>query len=222
MENLTSEDSMRKLIGSELEVHLKHEDEPLYGLLVTLEENELYLRVPDVERVLVIPRANVSYIATSQLPLTSRVLEDHRVYNNPLPPPPPPPQPYPEQVQASGLGFQVIINEQLICQIPVPPTFRLDIWHDDIMRIALNDPDVKVAMLGRTQKKVEYFAPDDEGWAQVKFEVDVDENAMTQQVLPKQGGNTFSMGQGGNPTTEYLSPSQMVARMNNMRGKKDG
>lgn len=216
MANSILEDSMKKLVGNVLEVYLKTEDEPLTGILVSVEDGELYIKADAGSKVFVIPRHNVSYYTTDRVPpSSSRVIEEPLRRATPI-------EAVPTALPVStGLGFKVFIGEQLICQIPVPPTFKLDVWHDDIMRVAMGDPDVRSVMLGQVQKAVEYFAPDETGWAELKFTVDVDESAITQQVLPRKSENTFSMG--GNPTTEYLSPSQMVARMNKtVKGDKDG
>lgn len=208
---------MKKLIGNEIEVRLKDSGETICGLLVMVEDTELYLQASDNDRVFVVPRENVRYYVTNKIPSVSRVIDTNP--QSQLQSQQTQSQQFSEPVTSFGVGFRVRIDDQVVCQIPVPPTFDLDVWHDDIMRVAMGDPDVKVAMLGRIQKQVEYFAPDEEGWAEVKFSTLVDENAMTQQVLPKPGG--FNVNMGGNPATEYLSPSQMVARMNKVRGAKE-
>jgi hypothetical protein len=216
MANSILEDSMKKLVGNVLEVYLKTEDEPLVGILVSVEDGELYIKADAGSKVFVIPRHNVSYYTTDRVPpATSRVIEEPLRRATPI-------ESLPSQpTEPTGLGFKVVIGDQVICQIPVPPTFKLDVWHEDIMRVAMGDPDVRSAMLGLVQKSVEYFPPDDSGWAELRFTVDVDESALTQQVIPRKTENTFSMG--GNPTTEYLSPAQMAVRMNkSLKGDKDG
>jgi hypothetical protein len=217
MANSILEDSMKKLVGNVLEVYLKTKDEPLVGILVLVEDGELYIKADAGSKIFVVPRHNVSYYTTDSVPpQTPRVIDESLRVASAI-------ESLPTQpIKLTGLGFRVSIGDQMICQIPVPPTFKLEVWHEDIMRVAMGDPDVRSAMLGLVQKSVEYFPPDESNWAVLKFTVDVDETALTQQPLPRKSESTFSMG--GNPTTEYLSPAQMATRMNkSLKGdNKDG
>lgn len=203
---------MHKLIGNLIEVCLKTDDPPLSGLLVSVEHGEIYIKSNIGAKIFVVPRQNIKYYITDRVPSgRSKILDDsvketssQLVENTP---------------PTVNTGISIIVNGSHICNIPVPPTFELDVWHDDIMKVALGNPDVKSVMTGVVNKSVEYFPPNESGYAIIKFEVETSNDFVEQPSNNNSDGdNTFFMG--GNPTSDYLSPAQMAARMSNLFGVK--
>lgn len=214
---------MRKLIGYNVEIHLKDENDPLSGLLVSVDDAELYVQESaESGKVFVVPRTNISYCVTDSVPNASRVIEPHH-----RPQQYTPEMPQPQQHIVAGVGLRVIIGEDIVEEIPTPPTFNINEWHEDILRVVMGNPAVKMALLGKVQKSIEYYPPQNDGeWGAVVFDVAIDEEAPVQRVPQKpatgggggeDGQSSFTMSVGNSPVaTEYLSPSQMATRLNSL------
>ncbi len=212
---------MREIIGNTVEVFLKRRyDEAkdnIMGLLVDVTDRTLYVQ-SCAERVFAIPRENVEFCTTDALPPKSR-----QFVNDVLPRRGPPPAPDPNAPPVNTTKsreeakiidrLNVYINSEHLASIPIPPTFPIEQWNDKIMRVIMGNPDVKTAVAGKIQKSIEYFP------GEVYIEVEmVEPPSQMPEIEPQQGANTFAMG--GSPATEYLNPSQMVARLNKVaRGK---
>ena len=206
---------MQKLIGFNIEVHLKGDTEFLTGLLVEVDDGEIYIKeAVDSLNILVIPRSNIKYCITNTVPKVSRTIlsetDTQHDNHNALP----------ENLRAqhksslNGVGINVFINKQLITSIPVPPTFKLREWHEDIQSIYLRNSDVKIALTNKVQKGIEYFPPHEHNeWAEVHILVYDCNDTLNYPNTEKKENNTFSMSTGGAVANTYLSPSEMIARL---------
>ena len=189
---------MKNLIGTDIEVYLKCSNNAEYdvrGILIEVTEKELYVQQGKINHsIFVIPRDNVKYCAISSLPVETKVIQQTEsvgMEENPIP----------DNV------LEVYINNELATEIPLPPTFKLDVWNDNIMRVIGGNPDVKMILAGRTQKSIDYCP------GKVYIETVGGEKAVNSDV------NTFSMSK--DITTEYLNPAEMVTRFNQFLKKDD-
>jgi len=206
---------MRKIIGNEISVFLKTSEGDLpdiSGLLIDVTEENLFVR-GDVHdpRVYIIPRDNVNYCTTDHMPSADRAIKTYT---------PPQQVQHPEPVVQSQQPsiLNVYINQEQCASIPVPPTFDLSTWHDGIMRVVMGNPDIKAFLAGKVQSSLEYYP------GEVYITIEGGNSAPEQEVHPRppNSPNTFSMS-GGDVTTEFVNPSQMVTRLQNVanRGKKN-
>lgn len=203
---------MHKVIGKEIEVFFKGTDDiscDISGTLIDVSGDSLYIQDVSIgDRVFIIPRTNVDYCVTYNMDYSPEKITSEQLTKQPVP------------VQESDTApiidkLSVHVNNQLVASIPVPPTFNIDAWNDNILRVIMGNPDVQNAVAGKVQKGIEYYP------GQVYIEVS--EVTPPSQMPNKTPDctNTFSMG--GSPTQQYLTPIQMAARLNKAvtRGNKD-
>ena len=209
---------MKSLIGNNIEVYLKSTDgnaTEIYGILIEVTESELYVQCANINKsfVWVVPRDNVKYCTIPSMPMGDRMINTYReperqVEEEQEAEQEPEEQEEPPEPEEKCLT--VFIDGDMLVSIPVPPTFNISTWSDNIMRVLAGNPDVKSALAGRTQKSIEYFP------GEVYIELIEGEK----QAPPEP--DDFSMG--GNIATEYLNPIDMVTRFNGMlkKGKQNG
>ena len=104
--------------------------------------------------------------------------------------------------------LSVYVNENLIEKIPVPPTFNLNSFHNDIYKTALGNPTVASYLQGRKQKTASYCP----GELYIEVYVDNDEPVIDNTEVP----NTFSMDVADSSsdfTNAFLTPKQIVNRV---------
>lgn len=187
---------MEHIHGKFLRAYLKGEEDIISGILIGVEHGHVYIQsAPGEDGLFVIPQENIKYYQTSKVSFAE---EDS------------PPAPQVKEPEAQGLS--VFVDENLVTFIPVPPTFNLNVCTDDILRVAWGNPEVKAALTGRIQKNIEYYP------GVIKFNTDAGAPVPAPQPVNKDG-NTFSMGGAGSPTTSFLNPSDMVARLSNLKNR---
>ena len=218
---------MKRIVGNQVIVKLKEiqkEHKSLSGVLIEVSEDSLYLQeMGESPKLFVIPRENVLYCSTDHFPTTKRnvVLDQPRndtaVLNNTGT------QKVELNVQSEEdsdpNGIHVYVNGEYFTYIPTPPTIRLDAWNDNIVRVLANNAEVQHVLSGKVKKSVEY----NPGEVYISIEELVPPSQMPDRS-PGYIDNSFSMN-AGSPSTTFLSPSQMVSRLQNMSkrsGKKDG
>jgi hypothetical protein len=198
---------VKNLIGNEIDVCFKSSTNStsgdIRGILLEVTDSEIYVQNTEINNpfVWVIPRDNVKCYIISSLPSINKLIcqnqtiEDNvqEIAQNEIIPP-----------QQENI-LEIYINNELATTIPVPPTFKLDVWNENIMRILIGNPDVKALLAGKIQKSIDYYPG--------KVYIDIEsEKSIVGQI------NTFSMSK--DITTEYLNPSEMVTRFNSFL-KKD-
>lgn len=197
---------MEQLIGNKIYVSLKDRDETLSGLLIHVEEHYVYIQMEGSTHFYVVPKDNVSYYVSDRLPKVSRVLPDTGRQTGVETEEPPKPT-----------SLEVYINTDLVANIPVPPTFNLDKFSDDTMKVVLGNPDVQAILAGRPQKSLEYSP----GKVYITT-VGEDEDQNPDLSPNSDSPNTFSMGASGSPASQYMTGPQMVKVINDAvrRGNK--
>lgn len=178
---------MNKLLGSNVDVHLKSGTDIISGIMFEAEEDHIYIR-NDSNVFIIVPKDNIKYYTSESLHNISQ--EEH-------------------VVDAPTSSLTVYIDNALVSKIPVPPTFNLLEFNDNIMKVVLGDQDVKIALSGKIQKSIEY----------VPGEISIYTTANDTTIDEKQSDVTqsFSMsGATGEAVSSYLNPSQMVTRLKNV------
>lgn len=193
---------MEHLIGNKLWVSLKNDEETLSGILIHVEEYYVYIQMENSTNLYIVPKHNVKYYVTNNFSSTSKVLPNPEPQEPEHPPPP-------QQQQQQPPGFlSVFINGDHIVDIPTPPTFRADVFNDDVMRVALGNPDVQSILAGRRQKQVEYHP----GKLYITTVTEEEEGEGVTPPSDPGSQNTFSMG--GNLGKQFMSGQQMVDMLN--------
>lgn len=207
---------MHKIIGNEVTIFLKGSENILgdmSGVLLDVSEEGLYIQEAHGGKTFIIPRDNISYVTTDKIFPQRQILGDdaQQQYQEV----PQEPQ-YQEPVPSSIDKLTVYVNKQHVATIPIPPTFRVDVWNENILRVLMGNPEVQNAIAGKVQKGLEYYPG----------EVYIEVAGLTppSQMPDHSPGYQTSFSMGGSPVEQYLSPLQMAARLNNAvkRGKGDG
>lgn len=182
---------MKRLLGNKVEVFLKLCNDTMSGILFDDDDECIYIQ-SEVDTLITIPKENIKYYISSSY-LDSNVIEKtDRIQE-------------PRQTQQSIIdALSVYIDQVFVVKIPVPPTFNLSTFNDDIMKVTLGNPDVQVALANRTQKSVEYFPG--------TIHIITHGEPINEPVPLLQ--DSFSMSSSGGPANTYLNPSQMVGRLN--------
>lgn len=213
---------MKKVIGNEVWVFLRSSIGTIgdiFGLLVDVDDESLYVQNFDANNptVFIVPRDNVKYCTTTSLPSTSLTLDavEKQFRQEPIE------HLQTKQEELKPQALNIYINKEHIASIPVPPTFNLETWNENIMRIIMGNPDIRIILANKIQKSVEYWP------GEVYIELtDEDTSTELQQNNEQQDQNSFSMsnGPGGDITTKFVNPSQMISRLNSVasRGRKNG
>ena len=193
---------MKTLIGSDIAVYLKSTEIDAFGdvigILLEVTESELYVQKCNCTNkcIYIIPRDNVKYCTVASLPADNKIIYQEQPHL----------QEEQETLTALDHVIEVYINNELATTIPVPPTFSLDRWNENIMRVLAGNADVKVLLAGKKQKAIDYYP------GKVYIEIERDKVSEAQS-------NTFSMSK--DLTTEYLNPSEMVMRFNSFLKKEE-
>lgn len=119
---------------------------------------------------------------------------------------------FPEEEQQKDVDslIKVFIDGSFLTNIPVPPTMNLSSATEEVLKTVWANPDVQSALRGKVQKALEY-APG---------EVNIILKDAPTPPEVNQDNNSFSMGSSNNPLNTYLSPSEMVSRLQNA-GKRE-
>lgn len=215
---------MKKVIGSEIDVYLRSSKfdtiSDITGLLIDDDEDSIYVQGLNMEypKLYIIPRDNIRYCTTSTMPSAELAmnLPEHPNIDK-----------KPEHIvlkkeetnilEQQEAYLTVFINKEQVAHIPVPPTFNLSKWNDNILRVAMGNPDVRALLANKVQRTVEYWPG--------KVYIEVTEEFAEEQLEPNitdNDQNSFSMG--GDITKQFLNPSQMILKLNSVatRGKKNG
>jgi len=211
---------MKLLIGNEIEVYLKSTQGTtldIFGILVEATDGELYVQCanPSIAKVWVIPRENVKYCTTTSLTLDDKAVRTQaevRIEQKPQSEP----EPEAQKIKYDPTKLKVYINKEFFIDIPVPPTFNLSNFSDDIMRVYMGNPDVHCYLANKIQKSIEYYP----GEVYIEIEDIVPEEITDETVVSNKIPNTFSMG-GGKIATKYMDPKEVLAMLENgLKGKK--
>lgn len=195
---------MKKLIGNQICVYLKTVSDNIYGLLVDVCEDNLYLQGRENDpQVYIIPLSNINYCTTAAMPISSSSESSLVSYE--------PREQLMEKQEDSEIT--VYIDDDHVTDIPVPPTFDLSKWHDDIIKVVMGDPAVKATLQNKIQKHIEYYP------GEVYIVTDSDPRT-TKMPSPNNSSNVFTVD--GSPAQSFLNPSQMVTRLQNSSRRKDG
>jgi hypothetical protein len=199
---------MKRLLGNEVDVFLKT-DEIISGILFDIEDEYIYVQSDDAGVFVVVPKENIKYYTSGGSHKSNIIMSSQQESYNKLPDPP---TSYDKLPGPNVLS--VYVDQELIVKIPVPPTFDLNSFNDNIMKITLGNPDVQAVLVDRNQKSVEYFP------GQIHIITDGGNYTTPPIVNPPPQQDSFSMSNSGSPMTSCLSPSQMVSRLNKVAKKK--
>lgn len=106
--------------------------------------------------------------------------------------------------------IKVFIDGNFLTNIIVPPTMNLSTASEEVLRTVWANVDVQSALRGKVQKSLEY--------APGEVNIVLKDTPPPQETM--QDDNSFSMGSSNSPLNAYLSPSEMVSRLQNA-GKKE-
>ena len=191
---------MENIQGNFVRAHLKGREIPseISGILVGIENGHVYIQShPGEDGLFVIPQENIKYYQTSEVSFADKQLGSA-------------PAVHPKEPE----GLSVFVDAEFITTISVPPTFNLNVCTDDTLRVAWSNLDVKAALAGRIQKNIEYYP------GVIKFNTDASAQGEPTVAPPvSKDNNTFSMGGASSPTTSFLNPSDMVARLSNLKNR---
>jgi len=189
---------MRRVIGNYVRVMLKKSEtsmaRDLYGMLIDVSDDSLYVQCPEGSDLFVIPKENVCYCITDSMPVADRhVIKSCQ--NE-------------EATPVLQNKIDVFVNGELFTSIDVEPTIPISVWNESIARIIGGNPDVQHILHGKIKKEIKYEP------GKVSFAVE--------DVPQPEQNNSFSVSL-SSPTTTILSPGQMIERLNNVgRIIKDG
>jgi hypothetical protein len=189
---------MKHIQGKFVKAHLKGREFPniVSGILIGTEDEHVYIQShPGEDGLLVVPQENIRYYQASEVSFAEEE-----------------PAPVAPIKEPEVKDLSVFVDNDFIVSIPVPPTFDLNVCTDDILRVAWGNPDVKSALTGRVQKNITYFP------GVIKFNTDAAIPVPPTPPISKDS-NTFSMSGAGSPATSFLSPSDMVARLSNLKNR---
>lgn len=197
---------MEHIQGKFVKAYLKGEDDIISGILIGVEHDHVYIQShPGEDGLFIIPHDNIKYYQTSKVSFAkSQQTDDHSFQDSE------------QQFRQTEKALEIFINSEFLTSIPVPPTFNLETYNDDILRVLRGNPEVVAALSGRIQKSVEYYP------GRVMINV-IDAPEQTQPVMPRSntGSSTFSMSGPNAPAVSFLNPSDMVARLNNIGQNKN-
>jgi len=188
---------MKHIQGKFVKAHLKGREFPniVSGILIGTEDEHVYIQShPGEDGLLVIPQENIRYYQASE---ASFVEEE--------------PTPLVQSKEPEPKELSVFVDKEFVTAIPIPPTFDLSVCTDDTLRVAWGNPEVKAALTGRIQKNIEYYP------GVIRFNTDA--GVIVPPAPPVKDNNIFSMSGVGSPATSFLSPSDMVARLSNLKNK---
>ena len=189
---------MKHIQGKFVKAHLKGREFPniVSGILIGTEDEHVYIQShPGEDGLLVIPQENIRYYQASE---ASFVEEE--------------PTPLVQSKEPEPKELSVFVDKEFVTAIPIPPTFDLSVCTDDTLRVAWGNPEVKAALTGRIQKNIVYYP------GVIKFNTDAGIPAPPMPPVSRDN-NSFSMSGAGSPATSFLSPSDMVARLSNLKNK---
>lgn len=198
---------MEHLIGKIVQVSLKNDDETLSGLLIHVEEYYVYVQIEGTQDMYVLPKANIKYYVTknfssSDIALDSPVVQ---IKSDDIARPA-------SDVSADNT-LTVMVDDIIAAVIPLVPSFKVDRFHDDIVRVALGDPGVQNMLGSRSQTGMEY----DVGVLKITT------NTAASPITP--ASNTFSIDGGMSPSgmgSQFLTGEQMVGMLNStVKNKKE-
>jgi hypothetical protein len=199
---------MQRLFGRTINVYFKGEDTIIGGIL--LDCNEEYIYIQSEQEVAIIPKQNIKFYTTPKFVSENCNINVPSDSSKILAPQIAPNAVQKEQVHPEQLS--VWVDGVLIACIPIPPTFNLGVCSEEVLKVIWGNPDVQSVLRGRVQKQIEY----------IPGEARITTVEQSQQQTPEVTDGSFSMGPtGNNLTTQFVNPSEMVKRLNNLvKGSK--
>jgi len=193
---------MKRLLGAYIDVKLKS-GEVIRGTLFDVEDDSVYVQY-DVSYVATIPRENIShYISeSSQMSASDVGREDDKVLERPYQP-----------------SINVFVDDEYIANVPAK-NIDLTVFNEDIMTEVLANIDVSDSLGSRLLVGAEYDAKECTMLLKTAPEKPIPPpNTFRNTTGARETQqNSFSM-TGNSPTENYISPSEMAARLNNFAKK---
>ena len=143
---------MRKLLGTELNVHLKCDEGVVTGLLFDMDEERVYIQ-RDINTFITIPTCNIKFYVSDTFKNMIETDQDT------LPEKQPAQQPTQQSTfnANSNTNLLVVSVDGIIAaDIPVPPTMNLANCTNEILEMIWANKQVQEALIGRTQVSLEY------------------------------------------------------------------
>ena len=106
--------------------------------------------------------------------------------------------------------INVFVNGEFLTKIQIADDISILNANDNLLKIVYANEDVQKALYNKVQKTLEYSP----GEINIILSNDAEDN---KKVVDE----SFSMDGVGNPLSNYLTPSQMVSRLTNIKKKKE-
>lgn len=203
---------MKILIGNEIDVYLKSSNcntvPDVGGILIEVTDGELFVQGAGTTMIWVIPRDNIKYCTILTMSTGDRIITKHEEQKKEI-------SKQENNLQCEQFDtthLKVHVNGELIADIPVPPTFNMSRWHEGIMRTYMGNPDVMQFLVNKIQKSINYYP----GKVYIEAEEEIVEENKSKESCAQ---NTFAMG--ADITTTYLTPTEMILRLDSLKGKKN-
>lgn len=185
-------DKMIERIGSIVNVHLNSEC-VITGKLTSIEQE--YVSV-DGDLEYIIPVKNIAFFSLDK---ESNSCDKKQNHDNTKYVP----------AQKSENMICVLINGEHLINIPFPPSMSVDEWSNELHSMIISNDDVRSVLSGRIQKSISYR----------DRIVDISVKDIVEP--PQPSNSTFSTSLDGSPTSKFVSPINMVSRLNKVVGDEN-
>ena len=180
---------MKKIYGTNVDVHLKGEEEVVSGVIFDTDDEFVYVQ-SGPNMLVTIPKSNIKYYISNTLGQSKPaekvpvVATEHQVV----------------QSNAQQNFIKVYVDDQLVADVPVAGHVNLAICSEEVLKTIWGDPRVQDVLRGKVQRTLEY----DIGQANIYTVQDqsVEIGAAEQ--------NTFEMDISGSKT---VNPIDMVTKL---------
>ena len=213
---------MKKLIGSEVEIYLKESSGQcdLHGILVEIDAEAMYLKSCDASKIygiFVVPRDNISYCAVKTLAVSKAIEPKKELAREERPVAEMEIEPQ-QMPTAQSLFLDVIVNDNRVAHIPVPPTFNFNKWSDNIRKIAYGNPDVRFCLENKKIMAMDY-APGELYIEVIDADMQISNTESEEIEVPND--SSFSMSMNDNAASQFLPGTKMVEKLNSFVKKGD-
>lgn len=187
---------MKKILGSNVDIHLKGEEEIVSGVIFDIDDEFVYVQ-SGLDIVVTIPKSNIKYYISNalgqrqpdepqgQIVVTERPSMQNKIQQNTI---------------------NVCVDDIHVADVAVAQHVNLAICGEEVLKAIWGDPSVQEALRGKVQRALDY----DIGQANIYT---VQNNTIE---IESEDQNTFEMEVPGSKT---VNPIDMVAKLKGV-GKK--
>jgi hypothetical protein len=187
---------MKKILGSNVDIHLKGDEEIIAGVIFDIDDEFVYVQ-SGMDVVVTIPKANIKYYVSNALGQSQ--LDEPQgqivVAERPC-----------VQIRPPHNTIKVCVDDQWVADIGVAQHVNLAICGEEVLKAIWGDPVVQDALRGKVQRALDY----DIGQANIYT---VQNNIIE---VESEDQNTFEMEM---PGSKIANPIDMVSKLKGV-GKK--